>query len=131
MRKFWQNCEWNGFEEIVGNGLLRKYRVEKLCVVNSVAGVASTNGDLPNQDLSEEVMDFIENDNAGEEFTHIAEDDDDNDDDGATDGVDAEGKKASTELPQDSVQEPAANMSQSGKPSATTAKETVEALSDV
>ena len=101
---------------------------KKLGVVNNVAGVASTIGDSPNQDFLEEVMDFIENDDAGEEFAHAAEDDDA---DGATDGVDAEGEKANTELPEDSVQEPAANTSQSEKPSATTAKKTAEALSDV
>ena len=59
--------------------------MKKLGVVNSATGVASTNGDSPNQDFFEEVMDFIENDDAGEEFAD-AEDEDDHTH-GATDRV--------------------------------------------
>ena len=38
--------------------------------MNSVPGVASTNGDSPNQDFLDNVMDFIniKNDDAGEKF---------------------------------------------------------------
>ena len=99
-------------------------------MVNSVAGVASTISDSPNQDFLEEVMDFIENENAGEEFAHAHADEDDNDN-GVPDGVDAEGNKANTEQTQNPPQEPVANTSQSKKRAATTAKESVEALTDV
>ena len=96
--------------------------------MNSVAGVVPTNGDSPNQDFLKEVVGFIENDDAVEDFAHA---DDDDDDDGATDRVDAKGNKAKTELPQDPHQEPAANTSQSEKLAATTAKKSVEALTDI